>query len=236
VGDEPLILAYQATTVVSPDRVAGAMRAAKLGDAVVMDDGFQNSALAKNLSLLVVDTVAGLGNGLPLPAGPLRAPVGDQLARSQALVLVGDGDRADFIARAAELFGLPILRASLAPEADVAARLLGQKIVAFAGIGRPDKFFATLETMGARLAETRGFPDHHPYSDTEALELLDIARREGAVLATTEKDMMRLEGTGSDALTRLAAESVMVPVRAVLEPDSAATLDTLIQNVLSRYP
>lgn len=235
VGDEPLILAAHAPTVVSPDRVAGAMRAEREGDAIVMDDGFQNPVLAKDLALLVVDTDFGLGNGMPLPAGPLRLPLGDQLARAQGVMLIGGGAKAEIVERAAGAFGLAVMRADLAPEADVAARLLGQRVVAFAGIGRPAKFFATLERLGARIVEARAFDDHHPYSAREAEALLKTSHQGDAVLVTTEKDMMRLE-RGTGALARLAAEAVMLPVTAVPDADSGATLDRLMGDVLKSAP
>lgn len=234
VGDEPLAHAHYAATVVSPDRVAGGMRAVRVGDAIVMDDGFQNPALAKDLSLLVMDTAYGLGNGLPIPAGPMRMPLGDQLIRANALILIGKGDRAELAERTAEVMGVPVLRAELVPEADVAARLFGQRVVAFAGIGRPEKFFDTLEGLGARLAEARAFADHHPYTPEEAEELMSLARREEAMLVTTEKDMMRLEG-GPEPLARLAAESIMLPVRAVPDAESMERLNALIRDVLARY-
>lgn len=234
VGDEPLILADHAPAVVSPDRVAGAMRAQREGDVIVMDDGFQNPALAKDLSLLVVDTAFGLGNGLPLPSGPLRLPLGEQLARAQGLVLIGGGDKAEIVERAAVAFGLAVMRAELAPAADVAARLLGQRVIAFAGIGRPAKFFATLERIGARIVEACPFDDHHLYSAQEAEALLEASRRRDAVLVTTEKDMMRLE-SGAGPVARLAAEAVMLPVTAVPDAASAETLDRLIGAALLSF-
>lgn len=232
VGDEPLMLAARAPAVVSPDRVAGAMRAQTLGNVIVMDDGFQNPALAKDLSILVVDAAAGLGNGMPIPAGPLRLPLGNQLASAQAVLKIGEGDRAEVVERAAEVFGLPVLAADLAPDAEVAARLLGRPVVAYAGIGRPAKFFATLERIGARVVEARSFDDHHPYSEAEAGELLALSQRHDAILVTTEKDMMRLEGSDG-ALRRLAAESVMLPVRLVPDAASAARLDGLLEAALA---
>ena len=144
-----------------------APRAASGASVIVMDDGLQNPSLRKDLALAVVDGETGIGNGLCLPAGPLRAPLSAQWPLVDALVLIGEGDAGAAVARAATARGKPVLRASLRPEADTAARLQGRRVLAFAGIGRPEKFFATLEASGAVIARRRSFPDHHPYRAAE---------------------------------------------------------------------
>ncbi|MGU3667760.1 tetraacyldisaccharide 4'-kinase [Methylobacterium sp. A49B] len=190
VGDEPLLLARRAPAVVSRDRPAGAALCRSLGaDAVVMDDGLQNPILAKDLSLAVVDGPAGLGNGLPFPAGPLRAPLARQWPHVSGLIVVGDGAAGDVLAREAERRGLPVYRARLVRDGDA---LAGRRCLAFAGIGRPEKFFATLAEAGAEVAGTRAFPDHHPYRERDLAALAAEARRLGADLVTTEKDAVRL--------------------------------------------
>jgi len=169
VGDEPLLLARRAPTVVSRDRPAGAALCRALGaDTIVMDDGLQNPSLVKDLSLAVIDGPAGLGNGLPVPAGPLRAPLDRQWRHVAGLILVGDGAPGEAVARAAEARGLPVHRARLVRETD---DLAGRRCLAFAGIGRPDKFFATLAEAGAVIAATRPFPDHHRYRAGELATL-----------------------------------------------------------------
>jgi tetraacyldisaccharide 4'-kinase len=178
VGDEPLLLARIAPTWVARDRAAGIRAAVAAGARlVVLDDGFQNPSVAKDLSLLVLD---GLGNGRVIPAGPLREPLADALRRADAIVLMS-GDVAATC---------PILRARLAPVN--AEAFAGRKVVALAGIGRPEKFFATLEEAGATLVDRRSFPDHHPYREAELLPLVRAAERAGALLATTAKDAVRL--------------------------------------------
>lgn len=190
VGDEPLLLARRAPTIVARDRPAGASLCRRVGaDVIVMDDGLQNPALAKDLSLAVVDAPVGLGNGLPFPAGPLRAPLARQWRHVGGLIVIGDGAPGDAIARAAEGRGLPVHRARLVREAEDWADL---RCVAFAGIGRPEKFFATLAEAGAVIAAKRAFPDHHAYRDGELAALAAEADRRDAVLVTTEKDAMRL--------------------------------------------
>ena len=190
VGDEPLLLARRAPTVVSRDRPAGAGLCRALGaDTIVMDDGLQNPSLAKDLSLAVIDGPAGLGNGLPVPAGPLRAPLDRQWRHVAGLILVGDGAPGEAVARAAENRSLPVHRARLVRETD---DLAGRRCLAFAGIGRPDKFFATLAEAGAVIAATRPFPDHHRYRVSELAALAAEAQRLGADLVTTEKDAARL--------------------------------------------
>ncbi len=232
VGDEPLLLAEVAPTVVAADRAAGALRAERLGDVIVMDDGFQNPSLAKDLPILVIDDDAGLGNGMPLPAGPLRAPLGNQIGLARALLLIGSGGKAQVAERAAEMFRLPILRGSLVPDPDVSAQLAGRAVIAFAGIGRPEKFFKTLETTGARIVRRTPFADHHPYSEDEASALIDAAAAADARLVTTEKDLARLSG-GAGALAALQKAATALPVRLEIEDASQAELDRLIDAALA---
>ncbi|HYE51438.1 MAG TPA: tetraacyldisaccharide 4'-kinase [Azospirillaceae bacterium] len=224
VGDEPLLLAGTAPAWVSRDRAAGARAAAAAGAAaIVMDDGFQNPGLAKDLSLLVVDGGAGFGNGRVIPAGPLREPLADGLARAQAVLLVGD-DRAG--AGAALAGRLPLLRARLVPDAAAVTALAGRPCLAFAGIGRPAKFFDTCREAGLELAGAVPFPDHHPYRESEVAALLERARRLGATAVTTEKDAVRLPGP-------LRGEVAVLPARLRLEEEGA--LDALLDGVMRRH-
>jgi tetraacyldisaccharide 4'-kinase len=182
MGDEALLLARTAPTIVARDRAAGAKLAREKGATVlVMDDGHQNFALRKNLSLVVVDAETGFGNGHQIPAGPLREPVAQGLARADAVILVGDG--------APDLKGFrgPVLRAHLKPDG---AAFEGKPVFAFAGIGRPEKFVASLEAGGASVTGSCFFADHHPYGEDEILELKAVAG--DAMLVTTEKDFVRL--------------------------------------------
>jgi tetraacyldisaccharide 4'-kinase len=189
VGDEPLLLAAAAPCWVARDRAAGARQAAAAGArAIVMDDGHQNPALKKDLSLVVIDGEAGFGNGRVIPAGPLREPVAQGLARADAVVILG-ADRAG-VARSIP-DGVAVLHAALEP-AEESRDLAGATVFAFAGIGRPAKFFATLEAMGCEIAGRRGFPDHHPYGAMEMRAILDAAAALDAVPVTTEKDAVRL--------------------------------------------
>jgi tetraacyldisaccharide 4'-kinase len=208
VGDEPLVLARVAPTVVAEERVSGARLAADRGASViVMDDGFQNPSLIKDLSFLVVDS-RGTGNGLVIPAGPLRAPLEPQLDRASALLIVGETDSA--IEAAARARGLPVFHGKLAPEADAVAALRARKVLAFAGIGNPEKFFATLAAAGIDAPVRRSFPDHHRYSVKEARALLREADQGNLELLTTEKDAARLQGDAS--VTMLAARVRVLPV------------------------
>ena len=184
-GDEPLLLAATAPVIVSRDRKAGAALAdAQQADIIVMDDGHQNFQLSKDLSLVVVDAETGFGNGKILPAGPLRESVAQGLARADAVVLVGDGDPA------LQGWTGPVLRAHLVPR-DTAA-VDGTRVVAFAGIGRPEKFLESLRQLGAELIASERFDDHHSYSAAEIARLKSKARNADARLVTTEKDYVRL--------------------------------------------
>lgn len=188
-GDEPLLLARSAPTILARDRPAGARLAAEGGaDLVIMDDGLQNPSLTKDLSLAVVDGASGLGNGLPFPAGPLRVPLARQWRHVQGLVLIGDGEPGERVAAEAARRALPVHRGRLVPSGD----LSGRRVFAFAGIGRPEKFFATLRETGADIAGTRAFPDHHAYREADLSTLAAQAQRAGAILVTTQKDRVRL--------------------------------------------
>jgi tetraacyldisaccharide 4'-kinase len=200
VGDEALLLAGTAPTILAHDRPAGAAEATRCGAThIIMDDGFQNPTLAKDLSLLVVDGGYGFGNGRLLPAGPLREPIASGLGRAEAVVLIGT----DTSGVAALLpAGLPLLRARLvAREPD---RWRGRRVLAFAGIGRPEKFFATLAECGAEIAARHTFADHHPYDAATLDRLLAEAGALGAVPVTTEKDLMRLPPARRDGFATLA--------------------------------
>ncbi len=165
VGDEPLLLARVAPTIVARSRVEGASGAVISGASViVMDDGFQNPSLAKDAAVLVVDARRGIGNARVIPAGPLRAPLAAQLARAHALVVVGAGPNAASVVADARARSIPVFRADLQPDAGFLAALGGGRVLAFAGIGDPDKFFATLAGAGVEVAATRSFPDHHRYT------------------------------------------------------------------------
>ena len=218
VGDEPLLLARTAPTIVARDRVKGAGIA---GDAsvIVMDDGFHNPSLFKDFSVLVVDGRRGTGNGRVIPAGPLRAPLEAQLGRAHALIVVGELGRAADSAERARGANIPVLQARLRPDADVIAWLRGRQVLAFAGIADPAKFFATLAEAGVVLAATRSFPDHHRYTRAEAVALCDDAARAGLVLMTTEKDLARL--SGEDQLKELAARVKALPVTLAFEDEEA---------------
>ncbi|MFZ4532121.1 MAG: tetraacyldisaccharide 4'-kinase [Alsobacter sp.] len=214
VGDEPLLLARHGPTVVSPDRVRGAAMAAALGDVIVMDDGLQNPSLAKDLRLAVVDGAAGIGNGLCVPAGPLRAPLAVQLRHVDAVVLIGAGQGGADVAVRAAAAGVPILTGALMPDPAAAARLAGRRVLAFAGIGRPGKVFATLEALGATVGARHAFADHHAFTRAELDGLMQEAARGGLVPVTTEKDRVRLEGMLTPAQ---AAVLETLPVRLVLD-------------------
>ena len=220
VGDEPLLLARLAPTVVAHDRAAGARLAQFAGaSVVVMDDGLQNSSLAKDLAIIVVDGRRGIGNGHMIPAGPLRAPLGIQIQKAHALIVVGPPDGAARVLDRASERGMTIFHAALEPDRSVIAAIGARKVLAFAGIGNPEKFFATLTAAGIGVAERAKFPDHHPYTTAEAQNLVARAQAKGLLLVTTEKDLVRL--TGAPQLEALAGRTSTLPVRLVIEEADA---------------
>jgi tetraacyldisaccharide 4'-kinase len=220
VGDEPLLLARLAPTVVARDRVRGAEAALASGAGIiVMDDGFQNPSLHKDVSILAVDGRRGIGNGCVIPAGPLRAPVAAQLARADALVVVGT-EKAS-VAGEARRRGISVLQADLEPDRAIAAGL--GRALAFAGIGDPEKFFLTLANAGVAVASARGFPDHHRYTAAEAGALCAEADRAGLALVTTEKDMVRLRGEAAVAMLARRARALPVALK-LADPAAFARL------------
>jgi tetraacyldisaccharide 4'-kinase len=225
-GDEPLLLAEVAPTFVSADRAAGA-KAIEASDAtvIVMDDGFQNPGLAKDLSLVVVDAASGIGNGLVMPAGPLRAPLEAQLKRADALIVVGDGEKAARLAETFTASGKPVLKARMEPRQD--KRWLGVlPVIGFAGIARPEKFFASLRNNGARLIDARAYPDHYRYSERQARSLLREAKDYNAMLVTTEKDWVRLPDDPDSAAGELKHRSRPFAIDVVFD-DPAKLRDLL---------
>jgi tetraacyldisaccharide 4'-kinase len=191
VGDEPLLLARSLPCWIARDRAAGIRAACAAGaETVLLDDGFQNPRVAQTLSLLVVDATYRFGNGRVIPGGPLRECLGSGLARADAVVPVfGSGE-----AGGGEFSGMfcdrPVLPAVLAPVAG--ERFAGMRLSAFAGIGRPEKFFATLRGLGAEVVATRSFSDHHPFRAREIAALRRSAERTHSRLVTTAKDILRL--------------------------------------------
>lgn len=216
VGDEALLLAAAAPAFVSPDRAAGAKAIERTNaDVIVMDDGFQNPGLAKDLSLVVADAASGLGNGRVIPSGPLRAPLDAQLPRADALLVIGDGKKCDRLIERFETSGKPVLRAKVVPNCD--PRWLSVlPAIGFAGIARPSKFFSTLKANGARLIASHAFGDHHRFTEKEAKRLLAEAEDKKAMLVTTEKDWARLpdetEDDDDSALVVLKKRSRPFPV------------------------
>lgn len=230
VGDEPLLLARLAPTLVARDRRAGAHQIEDQGRAtcIVMDDGLQNAALIKDLTIAVVDGARGIGNGYVIPAGPLRAPMAAQGALVDAIVFNGiphDG----LASRLADESAAPQITARLEPTGDV-SWLAGQKVVAFAGIGHPARFFALLERLGAHVVEQVAYPDHAAFTDADADQLTVLAAQHGAQLITTAKDHVRLAGSEKRAALAHAAK----PLPVAMQLDDAAPLMRLLDQTFGK--
>jgi len=225
VGDEPLMLSQSVPVVVSRDRADGVALAKSLAATVIlMDDGFQNPAVAKDASLIVVDSMRGIGNAKVMPAGPLRAPLPAQVARTDALVVIGAGNAADGVAAMVANQGKPVLSAHFEPDESSLAALRGKRVLAFAGIGDPARFFATLREAGVDVAGTRTFPDHHPLTPDETANLVAEAEGSGFTLVTTEKDLARLRTP--EGLPDWARG--IVPFKVTLQFDDAAALQKFV--------
>ena len=227
VGDEPLMMARSVTVVIARDRVAGAALASSTGASViVMDDGFQNPAIAKDASLIVIDGDRGLGNGRVLPAGPLRAPLDVQIARTDALVIVGNGTAATGVAALVASKGGPVLTARLTPDETSVATLRGKRVLAFAGIGDPRRFFRTLRGAGIDVVAEKIFADHHPYVPGEIEALVAQAQRDALTLVTTEKDFVKLAA--------LPQAKGIVPFAVTLQVEDGAALKAFVIERLNR--
>ncbi len=230
VGDEALLLARAAPTIVSRDRVAGAKAASAAGASViVMDDGLQNASLAKDFTIAVVDGRRGIGNGCVFPAGPLRAPLDAQLKRTDALLHLGQDAGAEPMETGSRR--LPVFHGRLVPDAAAVTALKGRNISAFAGIGDPEKFFETIARAGIAVTQRQAFDDHHRFTAEEAAELVMQAEHDGLTLLTTEKDHARM--AGDPALAALAAKAQVLPV--TLAVDEAEELRTLVLAAISRH-
>lgn len=237
VGDEPLLLAQTAPVVIARDRPAGAKLIEAMSepaaDAIVMDDGLQNPSLHKTMTIAVIDGARGVGNGAVIPAGPLRAPIEFQLALADAIVVngVGPPGRETAVRDALKRqFPGPVLQSATAPAGDT-AWLAGQPVLAYSGIGHPARFFATLESLGARLVETRTFGDHHQFKEREAEALMAAAAKHGAQLVTTQKDWVRLSREGG-ALAALQDASRVLEITLGFEPQDEARLLALIEAAM----
>jgi tetraacyldisaccharide 4'-kinase len=221
IGDEPLMLSAHLPVVVSRERIDGvALARSQRASVIVMDDGFQNPAIAKDTSLIVIDGERGIGNGQVFPAGPLRAPLRPQIALTNALIVVGNGVAGNPIATEVRGRGAEVFSAHLVPDAASLAALAGKRVLAFAGIGDPGRFFRTLKASGIEVVSARAFADHHPFAQGEIDALLEEARHAALTLVTTEKDAARLNEAGGMPLW--ARE--IVPFKITLEFSDAAKL------------
>ena len=217
-GDEPLMLADGRAVMVARDRAAGARAIASNGafDLIIMDDGMQNPTLQRTLTIGVFDGGSGIGNGLLIPAGPLRTPFASGLDQLDMAVINGEDETA---LRPRIASKLPVFDAALRPEAGVIETLADTPLLAFAGIGRPARFFAGIESLGGQIAKKLSFADHHPYSQQDLAQIQEDAQRHGAEMITTQKDWMRLP---ADWRARVA----MLPVSVDMD-DETGFLDSL---------
>ncbi len=221
VGDEVLLLAKCAPAFIARRRADGARfieaaiaTGACEGSVIIMDDGLQNPTLAKDLTIAVIDGARGIGNGMILPAGPLRAPLDFQLGLTDAVVInqpLGSTKLHPVMGQLRSQFKGPMLHATPIPDGDQ-AWLTGTPLVAFAGIGNPTRFYDLLRQLEGRVVETISFADHQPLSQNDATRILNLAASHGATIVTTEKDLARLQGADG-TLGHLRDQSRALPIR-----------------------
>lgn len=232
VGDEPLLIAREALTVISRKRLEGARLLVEKGaDLIIMDDGFQSAALRFDYALMVIDSVRGIGNGFLVPAGPVRAPTTLQLAHASALLKLGQGEGADRFIRIAARAGKPVYEGMVEPVGD-ADVIEGKRVLAFAGIADPEKFYRTVEQLGAEIAAKRGFGDHQHLTADEIDDILSTADRDDLAIVTTAKDAVRLRGQNGRA--RELAEKITV-IDVEMAFDSPTTPRLIIDSALANF-
>jgi len=230
VGDEPLLLARTAPTVVATDRAEGARRLIDEGcDLLIMDDGFQSAKLHMDFALMVVDARRGLGNGHVIPGGPLRAPLDRQMRYVDAVLTMGKGDGADYVIRRTSRAGRQLFAAGVQPVNG--AEFKGRRVLAFAGIGNPVKFYDTLRSVGAEIVGTRSYPDHHAFTDEELSELLEEAEAANLLPVTTDKDLVRISN-GMPHADAYKGRIRSLSIEAVFEEVQTPT--RIIQQALTR--
>ena len=220
VGDEAILLAKVGATIVAKDRGKGAELATKIGgDIIIMDDGFQNPSLKKDASIVLVDSDVGVGNGRCIPAGPLRAPLDVQVNKTDILVVVGSGESAEEVIQIANRYGKKPFYTEFKPTNS--KQFNETPILAYAGIGHPQKFFDTLKNENLNVIHEIGFPDHHNYKNGEMKNLLTIAEQESLTLVTTAKDQARLAGIDGDTAAELLKKSQVLEVEMELKDTNA---------------
>ena len=219
VGDEPLLLARAALVAVSAGRAAGARVLLAQGcDFLIMDDGFQSARIHIDYALIVVDARRGIGNGHVIPSGPLRAGLTEQMRHVDGVLKVGEGDGANKVLRQAAKAGRAFFEAKLSPLP--VEGVTGKKCLAFAGIGDPGKFFATVTAAGGEIGLAKSFGDHHFYSEFDAQDLLSTADAQGLELVTTAKDAVRLDH-GGEALAQLRRRVRIIEIEAKFDIETS---------------
>jgi tetraacyldisaccharide 4'-kinase len=230
VGDEPLMMSQHIPVIVSRDRVSGGRLAVSAGASVILlDDGFQNPALEKDASVIVVDGQRAIGNGKVFPAGPLRAPLTLQIARTDAMIVIGEGRSTDHLTQSVAARGALITRGFFKPSAEALVGLSGKAVLAFAGIGDPSRFFMTLRASGVNVVREKSFADHHRFTAADVGQLIDEAAMAALTLVTTEKDMARL---ASDPALASFANGI-VPFAVTLTIENEAGLRSFLQERLT---
>ena len=229
VGDEPLMMAHSIEVCVSRERPLGAYHiiANKQADCIVMDDGLQNPTIKKDLKLAVFDGKFGIGNGLLLPAGPMREKLVDGL-RNVDIVIFNGEDETELTRKIPP--NIPVFTGELRPDDEIIDTMKNRRVFGFAGIGNPSRFFKTLNDIGADIVGEAHFADHHPYTNADMIQLYEEANQAGSELVTTQKDWMRLPTEWRD---RVLTIPVRIHFSATDSIEIVSYLETTFKNVFS---
>lgn len=237
VGDEPLLLSRGAPTIVAKSRVEGIwLIEQRHNNFVIMDDGFQNPSVRKNISIIAIDSATGLGNHRIFPAGPLRAPLEFQLAHADAIVITG-GHATNLEDELKERYNFknPIISGRLRPSSDT-SWVKEKPILAYAGIARPEKLFDSLVKAGGKVIRRIPFPDHHQFTTKDADHLTKLALADDLQLITTEKDLARIGDDKGHQLRALKRLSRAFPVEFAFDDKGEEILRDLIRSHFPKPP
>jgi len=205
VGDESILLSEVAPTWVGNDRIKSSILAKNQGgDCLIMDDGFQNPSIQKDFSIIVINSEQEFGNRRVMPSGPLRESINRGLSRTNLVIVIGNPSKE---IKKIVPDHIPIIESKFEIKKENKS-FKGQKIVAFAGIAYPEKFFNSLKDQGANIIKEISYPDHHIYNENDLLSLVETANKTQSILVSTKKDYVRIPKSYRSLVNTLEGEII----------------------------